>query len=191
VIFRPYWNVPTSIVKAEIVPALRRRPNYLTTHHMELVDHHGEIVSDATADPDLVRRLKAGQLEVRQVPGPWNSVGLLKFVLPNQYSVYLHGTPERHLFQRARRDFSHGCIRVEDPAALAAWVLSDNPGWTPERIQAAMNGEQTLQVNLKHTIPVLVLYGTAFVQENGEVSFLEDIYSLDAQLQRALDGVHP
>lgn len=193
VIFRPYWNVPTSIVKAEIVPALRRRPNYLSTHHMEAVNRHGEIVTSESeeAGADIVRQLKSGSLELRQQPGPGNALGLVKFILPNQYNVYLHGTPERHLFQRARRDFSHGCIRVEDPPALAAWVLRDNPGWTPERIQAAMNGEQTLQVNLKHTIPVLVLYGTAFVQENGEVSFLEDIYSLDAQLQRALDGIHP
>ena len=193
VIFRPYWNVPTSIVRAEIVPALRRRPNYLSAHHMEAVNRHGEIVTSQSkeAGADMVSQLKSGSLELRQRPGPGNALGLVKFILPNQYSVYLHGTPESHLFQRARRDFSHGCIRVEDPPALAAWVLRDNPGWTPERIQAAMNGEQSLQVNLKHTIPVLVLYGTAFVQENGEVSFLEDIYSLDAALQRALDGTHP
>jgi L,D-transpeptidase YcbB len=191
VIFRPYWNVPTSIIKNEIVPALRRNPRYLRTHHMEAVNSHGEVVSRDAAGSAIVRQLKAGNLELRQQPGPWNALGLLKFILPNQYSVYLHGTPDRNLFQRPRRDFSHGCIRVEDPPALAAWVLRENPGWTPAKIQAAMRGTQSLQVNLKHTLPVLVLYGTAFVEEDGTVNFFDDIYSLDVALEKALDRVHP
>jgi murein L,D-transpeptidase YcbB/YkuD len=186
VIFRPYWNVPTSIIKKEILPALRRNPGYLAKHHMEAVDRHGEVVTG----PEVARQLRAGQLELRQQPGPGNSLGLLKFILPNQYSVYLHGTPEGRLFQRARRDFSHGCIRVEDPAALAVWVLRNNPGWDMKKIVATMRGTQTLQVNLKRPIPVLVLYGTVFVGEDGEVSFFDDIYGLDAALEKALDLPH-
>ena len=187
VIFRPYWNVPTSIVKKEIVPALRRNKGYLERHHMEAIDRYGEVV----AGPQVLRQLAAGQLELRQQPGPWNSVGLLKFILPNQYNVYLHGTPEGRLFQRARRDFSHGCIRVEDPAALGVWVLRDNPGWPLKRIVETMHGTETLQVNLKRPIPVLVLYGTVFVGEEGDVNFFRDFYGLDAALERALDRVHP
>jgi murein L,D-transpeptidase YcbB/YkuD len=187
VIFRPYWNVPVSIIQNEIVPAMRRNPRYLATHHMEAVNRHGDVVTG----PQVARQLKAGQLELRQQPGPGNSLGLLKFILPNQYSVYLHGTPEGRLFQRSRRDFSHGCIRVEDPAALAEWVLRNNPGWNLKRIRAAMRGSGALQVNLKRPIPVLVLYETVFVGEDGEVNFFDDIYGLDAALEQALDRPHP
>ena len=167
VIFRPYWNVPPSIIRNEIIPALRRNPAYLSRHRMEMVS-------------------SSGRVEVRQRPGPGNALGLVKFVFPNDYDVYLHGTPEKHLFSRVRRDFSHGCIRVEDPEGLAAWVFRNDPSWTPERILAAMNGERTMQVNLPQHIPVLIFYATAMVDESGEVRFFDDIYKLDAALERAL-----
>lgn len=186
VIFRPYWNVPTSIVRAEVVPAMRKNPGYLNKHRMEAFNRYGQVVSSG----DLLRQLQSGQVELRQHPGESNALGLLKFILPNQYNVYLHGTPQQKLFERTRRDFSHGCIRVEDPVALGVWVLRDNPGWTEERIREAMEGK-TRQVNLTRTIPVIVFYSTAVVRENGEVNFFADIYKLDAELQRALDGVHP
>jgi murein L,D-transpeptidase YcbB/YkuD len=116
---------------------------------------------------------------------------MIKFVFPNNYDVYLHGTPERALFSRASRAFSHGCIRVEDPATLAAWVLKDDPSWTSERIRSAMNSNESLRVNLPTPIAVLVLYGTAIVEENGDVHFLQDIYGQDAKLARALAGGYP
>jgi len=167
VIFRPYWKVPASIIRDEILPALRRNPDYLSRHKMDVVS-------------------SSGLFEVRQRPGSGNALGLVKFVFPNEYDVYLHGTPEKALFNRVRRDFSHGCIRVQDAEGLAAWVFRDDATWTRERILAAMNGDRTLQVNLPRHIPVLIFYATAMVDESGEVRFFDDIYKLDAALERAL-----
>jgi murein L,D-transpeptidase YcbB/YkuD len=125
-------------------------------------------------------------LRIRQQPGPANSLGLLKFVFPNNFGVYMHGTPEHSLFFQPRRDFSHGCIRIQDPPALAAWVLRDRPEWTEARISAAMSGKQSISVRLSAPIPVLILYGTVFVEENGEVHFFQDIYGHDATLKKVL-----
>ncbi|MGB9382649.1 L,D-transpeptidase family protein, partial [Candidatus Binatus sp.] len=123
---------------------------------------------------------------------PKNALGLVKFIFPNQYNVYLHSTPEPELFSRSRRDFSHGCIRVERPADLAAWVLRDRPEWTMDKIQAAMNtGPDNVQVNLKNPIPVLILYSTAVVDPNGEVRFFDDIYGYDKSLNRVLTNGPP
>ncbi len=191
VIFRPYWNVPARIVKEEIVPILQKRPDYLVKHQMEVVDRQGTVITASTVDPDTLRQLLAGKLEIRQRPGPQNSLGLVKLVFPNQYDVYLHATPERELFSRTRRDFSHGCIRVEDATALAAWALSSDPSWTRKRIHAAMSGEETLQVNLPRRIPVLIVYGTVVVEDDGEVHFFDDVYGLDDTLAHALAAVHP
>jgi murein L,D-transpeptidase YcbB/YkuD len=190
-VFRPYWNVPLSIVRKELAPALRKNPGYLDRHEMEIIDRAGHVLSVNASDPAVLNQLRAGRLEIRQRPGPANSLGLIKFVFPNDYDVYLHGTPERQLFARAVRAFSHGCIRVEDPAALALWVLGNNPDWNPERIASAMYGDSTLQVNLPQHIPVLILYGTALVEESGDLHFFEDIYGLDRVVERALVTPHP
>ena len=139
----------------------------------------------------MERQLDSGKLAIRQRPGPDNSLGLVKFDMPNSYDVYMHGTPAVHLFSRPRRDFSHGCIRVEDPVALAAWVLRDNPGWDTDRILGAMNGDQTFGVSLTKPIPVLILYGTAIVADDGEVDFFDDIYGLDADLEKVLVKGYP
>ncbi|HYL57419.1 MAG TPA: L,D-transpeptidase family protein [Candidatus Acidoferrales bacterium] len=191
VIFRPYWNVPPSIARAELVPKTRRDPSYLEQHGFEVVDRFGEVVSDGAVSDDVLDDLRSGALQIRQKPGPKNALGLVKFMFPNPYNVYLHSTPQPELFARARRDFSHGCIRVENPAALAAWVLRDKPEWTAERIQAAMNGDTTLQVNLNKPIPVLILYSTAVVEPGGEVRFFDDIYGNDKLLEQALAAGYP
>jgi L,D-transpeptidase YcbB len=188
VIFRPYWNVPLSIQRAEILPHLAKDSSYLTKNSYEVVDQRGNVVSDGNATETTMGYLQSGKWSVRQKPGPENALGLVKFEFPNPYDVYMHGTPAQHLFARSRRDFSHGCIRVEDPAALAAWVLRDQPEWTTERIREAMDGDETLEVNLKNPIPVLILYGTAIVLENGEVQFFDDIYGYDADLERTLSA---
>ncbi len=112
-------------------------------------------------------------------------------MFPNPYNVYLHSTPSTELFSRSRRDFSHGCIRVEDPVALAAWVLRNQPGWNMDRIRALMNGDRTVQVNLDKPIPVLIIYATAFVEEDGEVRFYDDIYGHDASLEKVLAAGYP
>jgi murein L,D-transpeptidase YcbB/YkuD len=191
VIFRPYWLVPMSIQRAELVPKIRRNRNYLAAHHYEVVDGSGDVVTDGTIDHEVLHELAAGALAIRQKPGPSNSLGLIKFIFPNNYNVYLHATPEQQLFARARRDFSHGCIRVEDPVTLALWVLRNNPGWDEARIRAAMSGDRTLQVNLAKPIPVLILYATAIVTPDGVVHFFSDIYGHDAALAGALAGGRP
>ncbi|WP_395691760.1 murein L,D-transpeptidase [Piscinibacter sp.] len=169
-IFRPYWNVPRSILQNEVLPAMERDPGYLARHDMEMVPG---------AD--------GGAPRVRQRPGAKNSLGLVKFIFPNDADVYLHGTPARELFARSRRDFSHGCVRVADPPALALWLLKDQPAWTREAIEAAMNGTRTQQVNLSAPVPVLLYYLTALVSpDDGLLHFPDDLYGHDAALERRL-----
>lgn len=186
VIFRPYWNVPQSIVDAEMISHLEKNPSYLSANSYEIVDRNGSVANEGPVSDEIIAQLRAGKLRIRQRPGPENALGLLKFEFPNQYDVYMHGTPARQLFSRSRRDFSHGCIRVEDPAALAKWAMEGMPEWTEDKIESAMNGDETIQVKLKEPIPVLIFYSTAVVLEGDEVHFFPDIYGLDAQLQRAL-----
>ncbi|MBS0443096.1 MAG: L,D-transpeptidase family protein [Proteobacteria bacterium] len=169
-IFRPYWNVPRSILQNEVLPAMEHDPGYLARHDMEMVPG---------AD--------GGAPRVRQRPGPKNSLGLVKFIFPNDADVYLHGTPARELFARSRRDFSHGCVRVADPPALALWLLKDQPAWMREAIEAAMNGTRTQQVNLSAPVPVLLYYLTALVSpDDGLLHFADDLYGHDAALERRL-----
>lgn len=192
IIFRPYWKVPDSIILKEIIPAVQKDAAYLGKHEYEMVDKQGTVIISDTVDAATVRKLATGELDVRQKPGGVNALGMVKFVFPNSYDVYLHGTPERQLFGRSRRDFSHGCIRVEDPVALALWVLRD-PKWNTDRILAAMKNEKkdAFQVNLKKPISVLILYASAMVREDGEVDFYDDVYHQDANLQKALGRGYP
>ena len=191
VIFRPYWEVPPSIIRAELVPHLTRDPSYLGKKGFQIVDSHQNVVASGTVSSDVLAQLRAGKLFIRQEPGPKNALGLVKFIFPNSYNVYMHDTPSTEFFAKSRRDFSHGCIRLEKPADLAAWVLRDNPGWTPDRIRAAMNGTAPEQVNLVHPIPVLIVYGTVVVPEDGLVYFYDDIYGHDAALEAALAKGYP
>ena len=192
VIFRPYWLVPTSILRNETIPKTRRDPNYLADNGFEVVDGSGNVVPSSPASDDIIDGLRSGSYRVRQKPGPKNALGLVKFIFPNQYNVYLHSTPEQELFSRSRRDFSHGCIRVEKPADLAAWVLRDQPQWTMDKIQAAMrSGPDNVQVNLDKPIPVLILYSTAVVDPDGEVRFFDDIYGYDKSLDKVLANGPP
>ena len=187
VIFRPYWNVPTAIQRGELIPKIRRNPDYLEDNQYEITDRSGSVVTDGEVTPDDLTALRSGAYTIRQKPGAKNALGLVKFIFPNNYNVYLHSTPQQQLFSRARRDFSHGCIRVENPIALAAWVLRDKPGWDVDKIRATMNGTvNNVQVNLQQPVPVLILYSTAVVEPDNEVRFFDDIYGYDAPLQKAL-----
>ncbi|HEU5169922.1 MAG TPA: L,D-transpeptidase family protein [Gemmatimonadales bacterium] len=183
--FQPYWNVPRSILVSEILPILRRDDAYLRTHHMEVVGARDRVIGDDPT-PDVLARLARGELRVRQRPGTWNALGLVKFVFPNAASVYMHGTPDTELFEHTRRDFSHGCIRLEDPEALAAWVLRDQPEWTGERVQEAMAGPATTRALLTRPLPVIVFYTTAVATPAGSALFLPDIYGHDADLDEVL-----
>ena len=173
VTFRPYWNVPPSIARKELGPIIDRNPAYLTKHNMELVSNG------------------AGGYRIRQKPGPKNALGKIKFSFPNTNNIYLHGTPSQSLFKRDRRDFSHGCIRVEDPPKLAEWVLRENGGWPMERIQKYVEGVDNKTISLKNTIPVYILYSTVMADPNGTVSFFEDIYGHDRTLQELLSKGFP
>ncbi len=189
-IFRPYWDVPFSIQRAELVPKIAKDPAYLAHNDYEIVNSKRQVVSSSTVSADLLAQLRSGKLFLRQVPGDKNALGLVKFLFPNQYNVYLHSTPAKSLFLKSRRDFSHGCIRVEKPEELAQWVLRGVPGWNMDRIQAAENGADSIQVNLDEPIPVLIVYGTAVVV-GGEVFFFDDIYGHDAALEQLLDRRYP
>jgi murein L,D-transpeptidase YcbB/YkuD len=187
VIFRPYWNIPRSIVQAEILPASRHHPGYLTREHLEIVLGTGDDGKVLAETPENVALLASGRARLRQRPGPTNALGLVKFLLPNDNDVYLHDTPETVLFKRARRDFSHGCIRVEAPAALAAWVLKDQPGWSLDAVRSAMDGPATRAVDLPVPITVVIFYTTAIVEPRlGDVHFADDLYGQDTALDRAL-----
>jgi murein L,D-transpeptidase YcbB/YkuD len=190
-VLRPYWEVPYSIALKEIVPAARREPSYIDKHQMEIVRGAGDSASILPNTADNVELVAKGALRVRQKPGPNNSLGLVKFMFPNPYNVYLHSTPAQALFAESRRDFSHGCVRVSDPVGLAQYVLRDSPEWTREKIQAAMNGTSTLTVTLKNRIRIFIVYGTALVTENGDALFFDDIYGHDQRLEAALNSRRP
>jgi murein L,D-transpeptidase YcbB/YkuD len=190
IVFRPYWNVPPTIQSKELVPHAAKDPTYLARNGYELVSADGQPLTSSVVDAATLARLRSFDVSIRQKPGPNNALGLVKFMFPNQNNVYLHSTPSQTLFSRSRRDFSHGCVRVEDPSALASWVLRDQPQWTPEKIRAAMNGKEPMQVNVK-PIPVLIIYTTATVDDDGTVHFFEDIYGHDATLQNALAAGYP
>jgi len=187
IVFRPYWNVPRSIVVSEILPAIRRDPGYLEREGMELVrgaTDAGEIVEPSE---EAIALLRQGRLRVRQRPGPRNALGPVKFEFPNEEHIYLHGTPAQALFARTRRDFSHGCVRVEDPGALAEWMLGlQGDDWPRARIDEAMTHAWSERVRLTRPIDVVLFYVTAVAMPDGTVHFAPDIYGHDARLDRAL-----
>jgi murein L,D-transpeptidase YcbB/YkuD len=189
VVFWPWWEVPASIARGEMLPELQRDPGYLEQQQLELVDGWKAGAQVLAPSPENLEGLAAGALRLRQRPGPRNSLGLVKFLLPNPYHVYLHGTPARGLFARDARAFSHGCIRVEDPLALASWVLRDEPRWSRAAIAAALAGPETREVRVARPTPVYVLYLTAVPRPDGSVRFLPDVYGLDARLISLLEAL--
>jgi murein L,D-transpeptidase YcbB/YkuD len=177
--FNPYWNVPRSILDKEILPKLERNPGYLAQNAMETVPPNASVAD-----------LRAGRARVRQRPGPKNALGAIKFVMPNAMDIYLHSTPARDLFERSRRDLSHGCIRVELPAALAQFVLGGQRQWTADAIQIALQPGPTRHVELPHPVPVVIFYATAIVDSEGGTRFAADIYGRDTTLERELAARH-
>jgi murein L,D-transpeptidase YcbB/YkuD len=188
-VFRPYWNVPRSITVNEMLPKIWRNPGYLAEQHLEIVARGGPDVLPPTLDS--VEKLAVGTARLRQRPGPDNALGRVKFLLPNRYSVYLHDTPFPGIFRKSRRDFSHGCIRLEDPLGLVNWVLRDRPEWTPDAIAAAMAGTVETRVPLRDRIFVIAFYATVIVRSDGTVWFFDDLYGHDAMLERAFAAGKP
>ncbi len=190
--FRPYWNVPRSILENEMLPKLEKERDYLAIHRYEVVNAADKVVPAPHGLTDeILRRLSSGKYRIRQMPGPNCALGLLRFGIPNAHNVYLHDTPSHELFARARRDFSHGCVRVERPVQLAEWTLRETDSWTAAKIRVAMHGTKTFQVDLKNPIPVLLVYATAIAMRNGEVHFTPDIYNQDALLENQLAQGYP
>ena len=165
IVFSPYWNVPENIVRDEILPSMQSDPDYLSRNNMETV---GEPVD--------------GLPTVRQLPGPKNSLGKVKFLFPNSFDIYFHDTPAKGLFNNDKRAYSHGCIRLSDPPKLANYLLRNQPEWTPQKINEAMNSGEEKYVKLKTPVPVLIAYYTAWVDEKGVLNFRDDIYNHDAVL---------
>jgi murein L,D-transpeptidase YcbB/YkuD len=185
--FHPYWNVPYSILKNEILPKLRQDASYLSKQDMEVVGRFGNGVKAVSLTDDSFGLLKSGALQIRQRPGKRNALGTVKFVFPNENGVYMHDTPSQQFFARSRRDFSHGCIRVAEPANLAEFVLKFQDGWDRDNIGKAMNAQSKPQhVKLKDAIPVIIFYATAMAGSDGEAFFFEDIYGHDSRLSLAL-----
>ncbi len=187
VIFRPYWNVPSRIAVRELLPDIRARARFFSAQHLQIVRGQSDSASPVPPTAGNLAAVAAGRLRLRQLPGPDNALGLIKFGVPNPFDVLLHGTPAERLFTHARRAFSHGCIRVSDPVALAHFALRDTAGeWTLEKIAAATRGPDNQRVELAHPIPVIVAYLTAGVTADGTVEFFDDLYGEDRRLAARL-----
>lgn len=168
IVFSPYWNVTPDIIKEEIVPAMAKDPNYLASHNMEVTGTSGGIPV------------------VRQLPGEENSLGKVKFLFPNSFNIYFHDTPAKSLFSKDKRAYSHGCIRLSEPTKLAEYLLRSQPEWPSDKIADAMNSGEEKYVKLKNSVPVIITYYTAWVDENGLLNFRDDIYGHDALLQKRM-----
>lgn len=219
VVFRPYWNLPVSIVKKDLLKHLSGGKGYLDAHDYEVINASGKTVSDWTVDD-----LEHSRYLVRQKPGPKNSLGLIKFMFPNEYDIYLHSTPEMNLFNLYERDRSHGCVRLNDPEKFANWVLDGQGDWDADKIHQAMYGQplqgddadaskdaqqasgkdadsgatstsdevkDNKQVNLKTPLPVVLTYLTANADEDGTMHFFKDLYGYDKELEDALAKPRP
>jgi len=191
IVFRPYWVITRSILKQETLPAIRRNSGYMSKQDLEIYSGGGDTGPAVAATPANLDRVARGELGIRQRPGPKNSLGLAKFIFPNDHNVYMHGTPATELFSRARRDFSHGCIRLEDPAKLGVWVLRDPRAWPPAAVQRAMEGPKPRQVNLAQPLRVIIYYTTAVARTDGSVAFFDDVYRHDARLEQELAKGYP
>ncbi|PEN12528.1 peptidoglycan-binding protein [Longibacter salinarum] len=188
-VFNPYWHIPQSLAVQDKLPMIRRDPGYLARQRIQVFRGWG--ADAARVDPAMIdwSTTSASNFpyRLRQDPGPWNALGRVKFMFPNPYSVYLHDTPERGLFEQAERTFSSGCIRVAKPAELAVYLLADHPDWTPERIRTAMQDGTTEQaVVLNERVLVHLQYWTTWT-ENGDVHFRNDVYGRDVLLLEALE----
>jgi murein L,D-transpeptidase YcbB/YkuD len=168
VVFSPYWNVPPGILTNEVLPGMKRNGSYLQEHNMEVTGHRG------------------GLPVVRQKPGSDNSLGLVKFLFPNSYNIYLHDTPSKSLFGETSRAFSHGCIRIAEPAKFAGFLLKDNGIWDDKKISQNMHAGKERYVTLKNKVPVFIAYFTAFADRAGHLNFRKDIYNLDKRLAEML-----
>jgi murein L,D-transpeptidase YcbB/YkuD len=168
VVFSPYWNLPESIVQKEVMPSIRKNKNYIAKNNMEITGYSGKTPI------------------VRQKPGRGNSLGLVKFLFPNNYNIYLHDTPNRELFSQSSRGLSHGCIRIADPKKFAAYLLRSDTSWTSQSIDEAMHLSKEKWVTIKKPVPVFLVYFTSWVDQAGALNFRKDIYRHDEKMGEKL-----
>ena len=185
VVFNPTWTVPYSIATKEMLPRIKNDPDYFKTRTFDVKDRSGKVVDPATIDWSQLSRGNFPYTFVQR-PGPRNALGRVKFIFPNEHSVYLHDTPSKSLFGRAERAFSHGCVRVENPFDLAE-VLLGSGGWDQEKIKATLDSLETKTVYLPEPLPVLLLYWTAEMGPTGDVHFYSDVYERDQRIAKALE----
>ena len=183
-VINPYWHIPHGIAKRDILPKIQEDPDYLVRQSILVFENWEsdapKIDAQSVEWSEVTERSFAFKL--RQEPGPRNALGRIKFAFPNQFSVYLHGTPAQGLFRKAQRDFSSGCVRIEKPIELASLLLESEPGWTRKRIINTVRTGKTQVVRLSEKIPVHLSYWTAWVDENGTTHFRDDIYGRDKAL---------
>jgi len=186
IVLNPTWTVPPQILTDEVLPAIRRNPGYLTRNSMQVVNRDGEVIDPTGVDWDAYDG-RTLPYRIVQTPGGENPLGRIKFLLPNAYQVYLHDTPSRGLFQQPRRTFSHGCIRIQDPVALATLLLDDST-WTAAALDSVTALGQEVTIPLEHPVPVLMLYWTAWMAQDGALNFRPDVYGRDSGVLAALNA---
>jgi L,D-transpeptidase YcbB len=184
IILNPYWNIPNSIINHEILPKLKRNPNYLSRNNMEVVSNDGKVINAATIN--WKQYSKNVPFIIRQKPGNDNSLGKMKFLFPNSFNIYLHDTPSKELFDRNKRDFSHGCIRVENPKKLAMYLLRNDKTWSQEKVDEVLKTITETGISIKPNISVYITYFTAWVDVKGNLNFRNDIYNLDEELAKEI-----
>jgi murein L,D-transpeptidase YcbB/YkuD len=183
--FNPTWTVPPSILKQDVLPAIKRDPSYLRSRNMQVLTMAGEVVDPASVDWQQYPR-RGFPYMIRQQPGPQNALGRVKIMFPNEHMIYLHDTPSRNLFQRSERTFSSGCIRVEEIEELVQLLLDDSSKWNRSTIDATIDARKTRRVSLANPVPIYLVYWTVEVEEGGEVHFKHDPYDRDRSLLKAL-----
>ncbi|AEI47135.1 L,D-transpeptidase family protein [Runella slithyformis] len=185
VVLNPYWVVTNNIINNEILPRLKQNPGYLARNQMEVVS------GSKIIDPYVVKwksYTKNIPFTIRQKPGKSNSLGKVKFLFPNNYSIYLHDTPSKGLFGESTRAFSHGCIRVAEPERLALHVLKNDPSWNEEKLEGVWKTEKEKWITVKPSLPVYIVYFTAWVDQAGQLNFRNDLYGLDKTLAKEIFG---
>lgn len=185
IVLNPYWNIPNSIIIGEIIPNIKKNPNYLADNNMEVVS------GDEVIDPSSIiwdKYKKVFPFIIRQKPGKGNALGRMKFLFPNNFNIYLHDTPSKGLFDESKRAFSHGCVRVENPNKLLSHILRNYKAWNQERIDAVTATNEEFGIQITPTIPVYIVYFTSWVDYKGQLNFRNDIYNLDDQLANEIFG---
>ncbi len=184
--FNPTWTIPPTILREDTLPAIRKNPNYLADRNISVLDNRGHKVDPSTVN--WKARGKSLPFTLRQEPGPKNALGLVKFIFPNPYFVFMHDTPHRALFEQPMRSYSSGCIRVENPFRLVELVLQDRQDFAPDKLEEILHSGRTERVLLEKPLPVLILYLTAALDASGRTQFYPDIYDRDPAVLGLLDG---